>query len=132
LARTTLQATLAELFALLSTGTDGTPETALVDAGCTKVYPHEPGATGVVKPCSVTISPAGIEPLDWRIAVRVYVDDQHPERAQDLLIEVPVAVDSLLKPGLGYGPSRWDMGWVEEIGCWAATCELMVGREDGF
>lgn len=131
MSRTTLQNTLAELFTLLA-ATDGTPVASLATAGCSKVYPHEPGASGVVKPCSVTIAPTRIEPTDWTITLRVYVQDLHPEKAQDLLVDVPVAVSNLLLSGVGYGPDRWEMGWDPDIGCWAAISEVMVGREDGF
>lgn len=127
-----MQATMAEVFGLLAADANGTPEDALVTAGCSKVYDVEPGAPGWVKPCSVTIAPAGIDPTDWLVAVRVYVDDQYPGRSQDLLIDVTVAVDAILGDGEGYGPSRWDMGWQPELGCWIASTTLLVGREDGF
>jgi hypothetical protein len=130
--RTTLQNTLTEMYGLLASDANGTPVTALANAGATKVYPHEPGAAGVVKPCGVTISPSAIEPLEWGVALRVYVADLTPDKAQDLLIDVPVAIDALLAAGQGYGPSNWEMGWEQDIGCWAAVSTLRVGREDGF
>lgn len=130
MSRTTLQNTLTEMFGLLASDAVGTPVASLSTAGCVKVYPHEPGAGGVVKPCSVTISPAAIRPTDWMVAVRVYVDDQYPDRAQDLVVDVPVAVSALLVPG--YGPDEWDMGWQPELGCWLASSLVTVGREDGF
>lgn len=131
MARTTLQNALSELHGLLASDTSTyTPQSSLSTLGVVRVYPHEPGASGVSKPCSVTISPSGMEPTEWRITIRVYVDDQDPARAQDLLIDVPVAIDQLLPSG--YGPSRWEMGWDPDIKCWAAVEELMVGREDYF
>ena len=130
MARTTFQNTLTELLALLA-DTDGNPVSSLSTAGVKKVYPHEPGATGVVKPCSVTIDPAGMDPTEWRIMLRVYVSgDLPPEASQDRLIDVPVAIDALLTAG--YGPSRWEFAWDDEIQARVALCELMVGREDGF
>lgn len=129
MSRTTFQNTLTELFALLA-DTNGVPVATLASAGVVKVYPHEPGATGVVKPCSVTLSPSMIDTLDWQITIRVYVADTTPAAAQDLCIDVPVTIDGLLTAG--FGPSRWEIGWQPEIGCWLATSVLAVGREDGF
>ena len=132
MSRTTLQNTLTELYGILSSDAVGTPVASLATAGCVKVYPHEPGAGGVVRPCSVTIDVASIDSLDWGIAVRVYVSDQDPARAQDLKINVPVAVDALMTAG--YGPSRWsfDVADLSTGIIHLATCELAVGREDGF
>lgn len=131
MSRTTLQNTLAELYGLLA-DTNGNPVSSLASAGCKKVYPHEPGATGVAKPCSVTMHPSRIEPREWVITLRVYVADLTPAEAQDLLVDVPVTVGTLLKAGQSYGPDRWELGWDPDIGCWAAVGEVMVGREDNF
>ena len=130
--RTTFQNAMAELFDVLTIDDNGTPESSLGDAGCRKVYDHEPGAGGWVKPCAITLSPAGIEPLEWLIALRVYVDDQYGPRAQDLLVEVAVAAGALLRDAVGYGPDRFDFGWATDLGCWVGTSTLAVGREDGF
>lgn len=132
MARTTLQNTLSELYGLLASDANGTPRTSLSTAGCSKVYDKEPGAGGWVKPCSITMAPVGLEPTEWTIALRVYVDDQYGERAQDLMVDVTVAADILLAGGQGYGPSRWDMGWSPELNCWVSMSTVMVGREDGF
>jgi len=130
LARTSFQSTLAELFALLA-DSNGVPVSSL--SGVAKVFPHEPGATGWVHPCSVTLSPAAIEPYEWVVTVRVYVAGKVlPAVAQDLLIDTTVAVGDLLKAGAGYGPDRWAFGWVTELDCWVASSEVTVGREDGF
>lgn len=132
MSRTTFQNSLAEVFGVLAADAAGTPEAALVTAGCKRVYDVEPGASGWLKPCSMTVAPEAIDPEFWMIAVRVYVDDQYGARAQDLLVDVTVAADSLLKAGEGYGPSRWALGWQPDLSCWLATTSLMVGREDGF
>lgn len=131
MSRTTFQNALAEMYDLLASDAGGTPRTSLANAGCVRVLAYDGGAGGVAKPCGVTLSPAGMEPTDWTIAVRVYVSDQDPARAQDLLIDNTVAVDLLLAAGAGYGPSRWVFAWDETIG-WFASSEVMVGREDGF
>lgn len=132
MSRTSLQNTLAELFALLADG-DGNPVASLAALDVSKVYPHEPGASGWLHPCSVTLFPSAIEPTDWTITTRVYVDGSlTPAVAQDFLIDVPVAVGDLLAAGQGYGPDRWALGWADELGCYIAASEVMVGREDGF
>lgn len=132
MSRTTLQNTLTELYGLLASDANGTPRTSLATAGCAKVYDREPGAGGWVKPASITMFPSGLEPTEWTVDLRVYVDNQYGERAQDLLVDVTVAADVLLAAGAGYGPSRWDMGWSPDLDCWVSTCTLQVGREDGF
>lgn len=132
MSRTTFQNALAELFALLA-DTNGVPVASLSTAGAVKVYPHEPGAAGWQNPCSVTLSPGGIDPTDWVVTVRVYVAGTVlPATAQDLLIDVTVCVGDLLFDGVGYGPDRWAFQWVTELDCWVASSEVMIGREDGF
>lgn len=132
MSRTTFQNALAELFALLA-DTDGNPVATLATAGAVKVYPFEPGAQGWAHPCSVTLSPSGIDPTDWIVTARVYVGGKVlPAAAQDLLIDVTVCVGDLLFDGVGYGPDRWAFQWVTELDCWVASSEVMIGREDGF
>jgi len=129
--RTTYQNALAELFGLLADA-NGNPVASLASSGAVKVFPHEPGAGGWVKPCSVTMWPSGMTPYDWTVTLRVYVADVDPATAQDLLIDNAVVIDSLLLTGAGYGPSNWAFGWSPELGCYVGTSEVMVGREDGF
>ena len=132
MSRTTFQNTLTELFALLA-DTDGNPVASLATAGAVKVYPHEPGSSGVAQPCSVTIDFGGIEPTDWVISVRVYVAGKVLGAAsQDLRVDVPVAVSALLRDGAGYGPDRWQPQWLPELESWVISSEVLVGREDGF
>lgn len=133
MSRTTFQNAISELHGLLANTTTNVPVASLDAAGVQVVYPYEPGAAGWIKPCSVTLSPSGIDPTDWRIDVRVYVDGgQSMSAAQDLLIDVTVAVGDLLKAGAGYGPDRWQMGWTPELECFVALSTVEVGREDGF
>lgn len=132
MSRTTYQTAIAEMVALLA-DTSGVPVTALSTAGAVKVFDHEPGAEGWLHPCSVTLSPAGMEPTDWLVAVRVYVDGKVvAATAQDLLVDVSVKVDQLLRDGVAFGPSRWAFGWEPNLGCWVAQSDVMIGREDGF
>jgi hypothetical protein len=129
---TTLTGATTALFDLLSNDDDGNPVQSLGDAGVVKVYPMEPGATGVAFPCSVTIQFAGWTPTDWVFNVRIYVADLHPLIAQDLIEAAYTAVDAALKAGAFVGPSAGDVQWVEEIKTWVAGGPVMIGREDGF
>lgn len=132
MSRATLADTLDEMFGLVSAGGQ-TPVQSLLDAGVRFVLDHEPGAAGVPKPCAVTMEPAGIDPLEWVVRVRVYVAGELPPKAaQDQMVAAVVAVDAVLKAGEGYGPSSWQMGWNEELGCYLAFSDVQVGREDGF
>lgn len=133
MSRATLSAALDELFGLLSADGTSAPVSALTSAGVVRVLDHEPGAAGVPKPCAVTMEPVGIDPTEWVVRVRVYVAGElAPKTAQDRTVDAVVAVDSVLKAGDGYGPSSWQMGWNEELGCHIAFSDVMVGREDGF
>jgi hypothetical protein len=107
----------------------GVPKSSLITAGCAHVYDHEPGAAGVVKPCSITVSPAGMNTDFWLVRVRVYVTGDIPaEKGQDTLVAVMVAADALADEYAG--PSVWESAWIEEIGMWVAGNDLMIGRED--
>lgn len=132
MSRTTFQNALTELFGLLA-DSNGVPVASLSSAGVAKVYPHEPGATGWTHPCSLTLWPAAILPVDWRVTLRLYVAGKvEPATAQDYLIDSAVATDALLLTGAGYGPSNWEFGWSPELDCYVGTSDVMIGREDGF
>lgn len=132
MSRTTFQNALAELHALLADSSN-VPVSGLSSAGAKVVYPFEPGAAGWIKPCSVTLSPSGIEPTDWLVDVRVYVDaGQDPAAAQDLLVDVSVKVGDLLRAGAAFGPDQWQMGYQPDLDCWVSVSTVRVGREDGF
>ena len=93
--------------AALLANTNGVPNATMTAAGCAHVYDHEPGASGVMKPCSVTVSPSGMDPEFWLIRQRVYVTGDLPaDRGQDTLIAVMVAVDGLMDAYCG--PSNWE------------------------
>ena len=131
MSRTTLANALDEMFGLISATGGQNPVASLVSAGVQKVLDHEPGAAGVPKPCSVTMEPAGIEPTDWMVRVRVYVAGELPPKtAQDLMVNAVVATAAVLKAGVGYGPLSWQMGWNDEIGAYVAVSDVAIGRED--
>jgi hypothetical protein len=129
--RSTFQNAIDELEALLVT-TGTTPHASLSSAGVTLVLDHEPGAEGIPKGCAVTLSPVGIEPDLWTIRVRLYIADRPADAAQALMIAATVAVDARIRGGVGFGPSRWEMGWSPELACWVSWSDLQVGREDYF
>jgi len=119
---------IAHVAALLA-NTSGVPNVSMVAAGCAHVYDHEPGASGVLKPCSVTVSPAGMTPEFWLIRTRVYVTgDLDPKKGQALLIDVMNAVDDLMDAYCG--PSNWESAYIDEIEMFVAGNDLMIGRED--
>ena len=135
MSRTTLSGALTEIHTLLAddpTQDVATPVASLVTAGVSKVLNHEPGATGVPAPCAVTVEPVGIDPEFWPVRVRVYVSDGPGKLPQSRMVAAMVAIDDAFKAADAFGPSRWQSGWNEEIGCHVAFCDLMVGREDGF
>jgi hypothetical protein len=132
LSRTTIAGAATELYNSLTVDDDGNPEASLVTAGVAKVYPFEPGASGVAKPASITLTFAGWDPTNWRWTVRVYVGDQNPLVAQDMMVAIVSAADALLRDGVAFGPSEGDVQWLDEVQTWMASSEVLVGREDGF
>lgn len=134
MSRTTIAGAATELYDALSTDANGTPEASLASAGVVKIYPKEPGASGVVGPAAVTIQFTGWDPTNWLFAVRYYVSDSDNLVAQNRIIAIVAAADALLRDGVAFGPSQ---GTVEIIELpsgivWVANTEVTVGREDGF
>jgi hypothetical protein len=132
LSRTTIAGAATELYNSLTVDDDGNPEQSLVDAGIVKVYPFEPGASGVAKPASITVMFSGWTPTEWRFQIRIYVTDTAPLVAQDIIQDTVTAVEALLKTGQAFGPDVGEIAWVDEIQAWVAMTESLVGREDGF
>ncbi len=130
MSRATLGAALDEVFAVISAGGQ-TPVASLVTAGVKFVLDHEPGAAGVPTPCAVTMEPVGFDDVYWPVRVRVYVTDMPGREPQDLMVAAVTALDLLFKAAF-YGPSSWQMGWNEVVGCHIGFTDLMIPREDGF
>lgn len=121
MARTSLAASRAELYALLTTG--GLP------AGVTVAYDHEPAPGHVQKPGAVTIFTAGMTPTDYLITLRIYMPtDTDAEKAQEDLDAAVMAVDARMTSG--FGPSNWTVEWMEELSALIASNTFEVGRED--
>jgi hypothetical protein len=98
--------------------------------GATAVLDHEPLPASLPRPKAVTVSPAGISPYEWIVAVRVYVDTTaDAQQAQDdldvLVLACEQALGSTPTPRVG-----WTYAWVESLGAYVATTTLVVPRED--
>jgi hypothetical protein len=76
---------------------------------------------------TVTVSSAGVEPTEWVLAVRVYVNGIQPAEAQDTLDQVVVQVDA----GLTHVPrSEWGFEWDDARTAFVATTTVQYPRED--
>ncbi|MEJ7763883.1 MAG: hypothetical protein WKF86_00140 [Acidimicrobiales bacterium] len=109
----------ADLFSVLDSGPLN---------GVDSVYDYEPHreASG---PCYVTVELFAITPTDTTWAVRVYnqlLDS--PEGAAATRDVAVVAVDDRLGQN-NYGPSRWEAGFDDALGCLVARTLVDVGRE---
>jgi hypothetical protein len=122
-ARNSLAAAKAELYALLQTG--GTPTVS----GVTAVFDYEPFSGQSAKPVAMTIFTAGMTPTDYLIALRIYhtteVDVAAAQAALDTIIQ---ATDALMTSG--FGPSEWTVEFQVDIAALVATNVFQVGRED--
>lgn len=126
MARTSLAAAKAELFALLA-AVDGTP----LVSGVAAAYDHDPGPRKMQGPISLLVATAGIEPDFWVLAVRLYADiGADPAGVQASLDTIMPAVTALVTAR--FGPERW-LGPVPhpDREDWR-ICEWLVecGRED--
>ena len=121
MARTSLAASKAELYALITTG--GLP------SGVSAAYDHEPLAGQMQKPVAVTVSTAGMTAVDYLIALRIYVTaEPDAEKAQDDLDALIMTVDGRMTSG--FGPSNWEVNYDGELNAFVATNVFQVGRED--
>lgn len=119
MARTTIAAAKAELFALI----DGV-------AGATCVYSYEPGAGQMLRPLPVTVSTAGVDPDFWILAVRAYADTStDAKEAQDALDTLILAIEQRVDDH--WGPSNWVVVPHPEIqDVLVAEWVVQCGRED--
>jgi len=123
MARNSIAAAKAELFALLSTA--GVP----LVAGVTAVYDHEPFAGQGQKPVCITISTAGMSPDFYLIALRIYQTcDVDVAQAQANLDGLILTVDAMMSSG--FGPSEWAVEYRDDITALVATQVFQVGRQD--
>jgi hypothetical protein len=121
MARTSIAASKAELYGLITTG--GLP------TGLTAAYDHEPLPGDAQKPAALTISTAGMTAVDYLIALRIYVSaEPDAEKAQDDLDSLIMAVDGRMTSG--FGPSNWDVAYDPDLTAFVATNIFQVGRED--
>lgn len=121
MARTSIAASKAELYDLLISG--GLPSPLVA------VYDHEPLPGHIQKPAAATISTVGMTPIDYQIALRIYVTaDPDGEKAQEDLDDLIMTLDARMDSG--FGPSQWEVTYEAELSAFVATCVFQVGRED--
>lgn len=119
MSRETLEATKAELYAVLA------------GAGlAAHVYPHDPGPGRTGGPTAVCVSTAGLTDTSYLLAVRVYADAEvDAVAAQAAVDRITQEVDELL--ATYWGPQDWEVGYSEDYVKFVAACRIEVGREDG-
>jgi hypothetical protein len=76
---------------------------------------------------TVTVSSAGMEPTEYVLAVRVYVNGIQAAEAQDVLDRTVVQVDA----GLTHVPrTDWDFEWDDARNAFVASTTVQYARED--
>lgn len=126
MARTSLAAAKAELFAMLSAGNDR----CLVD-GVTSAYDFEPGQRRALGPIALTVTTAAIDPDEWRFALRLYADvGADPAGVQAALDVIMPAITDLISDR--WGPEQWIGPTPHPEDDNTLVCEWIVacGRED--
>jgi hypothetical protein len=127
MAPTSLTLAKSDLYSRLCTDTStGSPHSSLT--AFTKIYNYEPMPGDIAKPISLTILTATVD-SDWfRFAVRIYSGDGTQLIAQTNL---DTAIDQFeARMNAEFGPSNWDLQWIDEIAAWVAVSEITVGRQD--
>jgi hypothetical protein len=126
MARTSLAEAKAELFGALSAGS----QRCVVD-GVTSAYDYEPGQRRAVGPIALTVTTAGIDPDDWRFAIRLYADvSADPVGVQASLDQIMPAITDLVSDH--WGPETWVGPTPHPDDENTLVCEWLVtcGRED--
>lgn len=126
MARTSLAAAKAELFGLLSSGS----QRASV-AGITSAFDHDPGPGRLAGPISLVLTTAGIDPDFFIFALRLYADaGSDPRRAHQSLDLVMPAITAKLDAR--WGEERWVGPSPHPDRDDVLVCEWVVscGRED--
>jgi hypothetical protein len=126
MARTSLSAAKAELFADLSSGAQRCSV-----AGVTSAYDHDPGPGRLAGPISLVLTTAGIDPDAWNFAIRLYADagtdPAGVHRALDIIM--PAITE---KVSYRWGEERWVGPFPHPDRDDVLVCEWVVacGRED--
>lgn len=77
----------------------------------------------------VTIATAGMTPVFYLIALRIYVTtDVDAQWAQDTMDSLIQTIDARMDAR--FGPSQWETEFVPELAAFVATNVFEVGRED--
>lgn len=101
MSRDSLAAAHAELFDVLSAGSDR----STID-GVTSAYDHDPGQGRALGPIALTVETAGIGPDDYHFAIRLYADiGTDPKTVQRKLDAIMPAITALVSHR--WGPENW-------------------------
>jgi len=131
MASTSLAGARADLYALLASNTTtGAPHASLTQI--TRVYDHEPSPGDLFKPVSVTIVAANIDPDFFTFEVRIYATDGTQQICQKNLDAAIDQVDARLRSTAEFGPSSWQISWIDSIAAWVALTSIMSGRQDYY
>ena len=131
MAATSLTAAKADLYGLLvSNTTTGAPVAALTAVA--RVYDYEPLPGDLTRPVSVTITTAGMTPDEFQLEVRIYATDATQQITQARLDLAIAQVDARIGTSAEFGPSEWEIAWVNEITAWVALSRLAAGRQDNM
>lgn len=126
MARTSLSAAKAELFALLCSGSN-----VPTVAGIKAAYDHDPGPGRALGPVALLLTTAAIDPDFWSFAIRLYADiGADPAGVQASLDTIMPAVSAVVSAR--YGSENWTGPFPHPDRDDVAVCEWIVqcGRED--
>jgi hypothetical protein len=127
MAPTSLTLAKSDLYSRLCADTSiGSPHSTLT--AFTRIYNHEPMPGDIAKPISLTILTGQLDPDWFTFSVRIYAADGTQAITQTNL---DAAIDQFeARMNAEFGPSNWDIQWIEEIAAWVAVSEVKVGRQD--
>jgi len=116
--------------ALCESPLEGTPH-ADIAPWVASVYRNEPRPGELPKPAGITLFTDGIDPTEYRIRVRIYVDpSQSVGEMQDHMDCAIEAVADLLDSDPQFGRASWEHGYDASIDALIAQAVYEVGRED--
>jgi hypothetical protein len=126
MARTSLAAAKAELFAMLSAGAQ-----RCVVSGVKAAYDYEPGPGRAAGPIALTVTTTAIDPDEWSFALRLYADGgTDPAGVHAALDQIMPAITDVISDR--WGPESWVGPNPHPDRDDVLVCEWIVscGRED--
>jgi hypothetical protein len=121
----------SDLYGLLcSNTTTGAPAASMT--AVTRVYQYEPMPGDIAKPVSITLLLRGVDPDFYLFDIRLYASDGTQPITQARVDLALQQIDQQLASTAQFGPSNWQLDWLEEIAAWMAVAQLQVPREDNL